>query len=941
MNRIDKVREKVRELSLKIKKEDILSGKDVGFSATDIAEFIGSQRNNVTNDLNGLYRDNLLIKITGKPTLFFDRQVFEKLFNVELGDGPSCCASLRNLTGGTDGGKEKRAADVFKRIIGYKGSLMQEVKQAKAAVLYPPYGLHTLLLGETGVGKSMFAEVMYEYGKAEGVFEDNAQFIVFNCADYANNPQLLVSQLFGYIKGAYTGAEKDRPGLIDNADGGVLFLDEIHRLPPEGQEMLFTFIDKGTYRRLGESKNDRSARVLIIAATTEEPESNLLNTFIRRIPMVLELPPLRERKQSERLSIIQNLYKAEVKRLNQDILVDKDALLALLTYNPTGNIGQLKSDIQLSVARAFLEYRIKRLQEVSITLDFLPDYVRNGLLHIDKDIRCNIDRLLNKDKYGFTLEGAEAVTVEEPKYDFIKFFYSNLKYSADNMGDIKRAFEDFTEMISRNLYLGNNRFPDFFDDTAADMVNLLSDIIHDELDIVLDRSVYYSLAIHLNNLAKYDLPDLNYIEPSKIENVKVRYPDVYRTAINITKSLEKNFGISCPYDELYYLTIILGSLKDNKERKRVGVLVITHGNDMASNLASIANELLNTEHVKAINMPLTEKPDAILSKAVEAVKRIDEGKGVILLVDMGSLTMFAKMIREKTGIDVRVVDNVSTLVVIEAARKALLPGSDMHDIVHSLINLNQTLYERSRRRIKEEYSDNKNRAIFTVCASGQGTAFYLEKSINDLLKENNIFDIQIIPLSLTNKKQFRDIINETSKNRYIIAVVGSINPSCENIPFISLHDVLLNNGLVKLIKLIDPLIEVKDKEKYICEINKEIALKATAEVTEKYLQFLSADKIMPYINECINVLGSSLDIEITENTAAKIYIHSACMIERIIFTNNPLAADIDIESYAAHNEKLWSAVKQAVKGIENAFNISISDDEVYFIIEILKDNSIK
>jgi transcriptional regulatory protein LevR/transcriptional regulator with AAA-type ATPase domain len=939
MNRIDKVLEKVRDLSFRVKKDDVLSGKDVGFSATDIADLIGSQRNNVTNDLNNLYKQGILIKVTGKPTLFFDRQVFERLFNIKFGNSPLCCINLRNLTGGKMD-KEKDDTDVFKKVIGYKGSLTYVVKQAKSAILYPPSGLHTLILGETGVGKSMFAEVIYEYGKAESIFSENAQFVAFNCADYANNPQLLVSQLFGYIKGAYTGAEKDKPGLMENADGGVLFLDEIHRLPPEGQEMLFTFIDKGTFRRLGESKNDRSARVLIIAATTENPDSNLLGTFIRRIPMVLELPPLRDRKLSERFSIIQNLYKVEAKRLNQSVTVDKDALLALLTYSPVGNIGQLKSDIQLSVARAFLEYRIKHLDVVSISRDFLPDYVKDGLLHMDKDKRCNIDKLLNKDEYCFTIEGTGDIITEEPKYDFIKYFYSNLKYNSDNRDDIQRAFEDFTEVISSNLYLNNNRFPDFFDDTTEDMINILSNTIHDELGIVLDRSIYYSLAIHLNNITKYNLPNLNYIEPSKIESIKVQYPDVYRTAINIIKSLETNFDICCPYDELYYLSVILSSLKDNKQRKHVGVLVITHGNEMASNLAFIANELLSTDHVKAINMPLTEKPDVVLDKAIELVRKIDEGRGVILLVDMGSLTMFAKIIREKTGIDVRVVDNISTIMVIETARKTLLPGSDIKDIVYSLISLNQTLCERSRRRVKEEYSNKKNRVIFTVCASGQGTAFYLEKSINDILKENNIFDIQIIPLSLANKKHFREFINDISKDKYIIAVVGSIDPVCENIPFISLQEVLLNNGLVRLIKLIDPVIEVDNKEKYISEANKEIVLKATAEVTEKYLQFLSADKIMPYINECIHGLESSLDVEITEGIIAKIYIHAACMIERIIFTNNPLTADENMEAYIEQNKELWNAVKQAIVGIEHAFNISISDDEVYFIVEILKDNSI-
>ncbi|MBE3592763.1 MAG: sigma 54-interacting transcriptional regulator [Thermoanaerobacter sp.] len=62
----------------------------------------------------------------------------------------------------------------------------------------------------------------------------------------------MLSQLFGYVKGAFTGAVAEKKGIIDEADGGVLFLDEVHCLPAEGQEMLFTLIDKGIYRRMGE-----------------------------------------------------------------------------------------------------------------------------------------------------------------------------------------------------------------------------------------------------------------------------------------------------------------------------------------------------------------------------------------------------------------------------------------------------------------------------------------------------------------------------------------------------------------------------------------------------------------------------------------------------------------------------------------------------------------
>lgn len=177
----------------------------------------------------------------------------------------------------------------FAQFIGNNASLFPAIEQAKAAVFYPPNGMNMLILGETSVGKSLFAELMYQYAKAIGKLPAQAPFVIFNCADYANNPQLLLAQLFGCKKGAYTGADEDKVGLLEKANHGVLFLDEVHRLPPEGQEIFFTFIDKRIFRRLGETQVERTASVRIFSATTEEPDSSLLHTFNRRFPMVIYL----------------------------------------------------------------------------------------------------------------------------------------------------------------------------------------------------------------------------------------------------------------------------------------------------------------------------------------------------------------------------------------------------------------------------------------------------------------------------------------------------------------------------------------------------------------------------------------------------------------------------------------------------------------------------
>uniref|UniRef100_UPI0013A5FBF9 sigma 54-interacting transcriptional regulator n=1 Tax=Klebsiella pneumoniae TaxID=573 RepID=UPI0013A5FBF9 len=154
-------------------------------------------------------------------------------------------------------------------------SLHDAVEKGKAAVLYP-HGLHVLLTGPSGVGKTFFAELMHRYA-CEHAGEKRPPLVYFNCAEYANNPELLSSHLFGHRQGAFTGATENKSGLIEQADGGYLLLDEVHRLPYEGQEKLFSLLDKGEYRPLGTSGPARNIAVRLICATTEPTRHSLIS----------------------------------------------------------------------------------------------------------------------------------------------------------------------------------------------------------------------------------------------------------------------------------------------------------------------------------------------------------------------------------------------------------------------------------------------------------------------------------------------------------------------------------------------------------------------------------------------------------------------------------------------------------------------------------------
>ncbi|MEL5941088.1 sigma 54-interacting transcriptional regulator, partial [Tetragenococcus halophilus] len=217
------------------------------------------------------------------------------------------------------------------------GSMKNAGEQAKAAILYPPRGLNCLITGPTGSGKTYFAHAMFQFAKANNVIARNKELIVFNCADYANNPELLMSHLFGYAKGAFTGADEEKTGVIDQADQSMLFLDEIHRLPPEGQEMIFYFMDHGTYSRLGETGKHHSAEVRIIGATTEDPNSTLLDTFVRRIPINIQLPSFVSRPAFEKVDLVKVMVSHEAHRIQRTISLTEDVVKALIGSVSYGN----------------------------------------------------------------------------------------------------------------------------------------------------------------------------------------------------------------------------------------------------------------------------------------------------------------------------------------------------------------------------------------------------------------------------------------------------------------------------------------------------------------------------------------------------------------------------------------------------------------------------
>lgn len=384
------------------------------FQITSIAEQLSILPNNASNDLNELFLTGHLLKIRGRPVYYLslpkleeklDRpfhtneadslEIFFSLLQPDITAVPAP-AGAENCHGR---GLNAATASDMDLLIGSNRSLRRPIRQGKSAILYPPSGLHTLITGQTGTGKSSFARSMYDYAVKSGRLAPGAGFVTLNCANYADNPQLLLSQLFGHAKGAFTGADKDHAGLVEYADNGILFFDEIHRLSAEGQEKLFLLMDRGVYNRLGETGKERHAKVLILGATTENPDVAILSTFMRRIPVHITLPPLAERSIQERLELVLYFLWQESRALKLRISADRTLIFAFCYYSCAANIGQLSTDIKLTCANAYYDYLTGKNHPLCIQIPHLDENVRQGLFTVSNS-RNELLLPLFRDKSG-------------------------------------------------------------------------------------------------------------------------------------------------------------------------------------------------------------------------------------------------------------------------------------------------------------------------------------------------------------------------------------------------------------------------------------------------------------------------------------------------------------------------------------------------------------
>lgn len=251
----------------------------------------------------------------------------------------SCLESIQKLLDGEEISIERKTVIVGDETLIFASPALSET--VAMAQRLADEDVSILILGETGAGKDLIAKLLHEASsKRKG-----KPLKAINCA--AISPQLLESELFGHVRGAFTGAHRDRKGLLEEVGEGTLFLDEIGEMEPQLQAKLLRALQERTFRKVGDSGQELPFRGRVVSATNRDLEAAIrdkefrMDLFFRIAGFQLQVPPLHQRPED--ISVLIDFF---LERINPRAVITDAARAKLMKHHFPGNVRELESVIR-------------------------------------------------------------------------------------------------------------------------------------------------------------------------------------------------------------------------------------------------------------------------------------------------------------------------------------------------------------------------------------------------------------------------------------------------------------------------------------------------------------------------------------------------------------------------------------------------------------------
>ncbi len=341
----------------------------------------------------------------------------------------------------------------------------------------------------------------------------------------------------------------------------------------------------------------------------------------------------------------------------------------------------------------------------------------------------------------------------------------------------------------------------------------------------------------------------------------MNFPDAFMAAMDIAREMDETFKIQTPLDEIGYIAMFLAADPQevlSSEEPKVGIVVLMHGPSTASSMVQVANSLVGKDHAIGLDMPLSMKAEDMYEIAKEEIIRANTGRGVLLMVDMGSLANFGSLISEELDIVIKTVDMTSTPLVIEACRKAAL-GRELSEIYRACLSSLGRHVESGN-----DPSHSRTDLIITACFTGEGASERLRKIVEAQIVD--IPEIEVRSLNILNRKEFIKNLDALRTDYRILAVVSTIDMVIDHYPLIPAVELLGGGGLERLQTI----------------VNEEMAYRQIGLSLKNHLHKVDGEEAVDRALAFLSEVEENMEIHIEHDVKTGILLHMGFMLDRIM-----------------------------------------------------------
>ena len=605
-----------------------------------LSEKLKMQRTNISSILNQLVNEGKLVKYNGRPVLY------------QLAD--------ENASGN---------GDVFEQLVGYDSSLKEAIASAKAAVLYPEGNPTILITAKHGSGVSHFAKTVFRFAQASGKLKTRAPWILWDCKTLFDDQDKFQEIFLG---------DYEKEGILKKASGGMLILENIDVVSERNLDWLLAFLRGEKIQGQDEWAWQKDYHCITIFSTMKDTNEMMLNLLRGRMDFRISLPSLEERSIEERFLILQKFFKEEAKAMDRMIEVDTSILHALLLYEVTDDIKGLKNDIHTGCANSYVRSYNTGNKTIVLLMSDFPNYVRKGIMYY-RSYKNKIDEMIkNGCKYTFyknqmlrdnkTAKKDIYQSIDARKRDLERHALTEEEINMAVSNQLESEFEEYFEQLCERV----DSMDTLNKMVSEKLISLTRKFLlkaAEQLSCEFSKEIFCGICLHVNSCL-IKVSKKQRISNEEIARLLSKYPMHYELVKEFQEELGKEFNVKLNVDDLIFLMMFLLEAKKDVDESKVVTLIAMHGSHAASSIAAVVNVLSDDSKVQAFDMDLDKNVRIVYEELKEKIIKIDQGKGILLIYDMGSIHTMAESIAQETKIAIRCVEVPITLVGIAGSSKA-------------------------------------------------------------------------------------------------------------------------------------------------------------------------------------------------------------------------------------------------------------------------------